>query len=206
MELVLASSSRWRLAMLERAGIRCSAVAPAVDEHAIFADSPRQVAEARARAKAEEVQARLGPGPLIIGADQVVHLGGVVLGKPKDDGAHMDMLVRMRGRRHELVTAVALRGGPEDAPVRRDFEVVTLLQLRADLSDEELAAYVATGEARGCGGGYMIESLGAQLFERVEGDFNNVLGLPLFRLIGELRALGWRPDFARAAADIAGAG
>ncbi len=206
MELILASGSRWRRAMLRRAGIPCRAVSPFIDEHAISGPFPRKVAEARARAKAEAVRARLGPGPLIIGADQVVHLEGVVLGKPRDEGAHLDMLLRMRGRSHELVTAVALFGGSEEAPIERCFEVATRLTVRADLSDAELAAYVATGEARGCGGGYMIEALGAQLFERVEGDFNNVLGLPLFALIDELRALGWRPDFAAAAASAAGPG
>ncbi len=206
MELVLASGSVWRKGLLEAAGIPCLAVAPDVDEDAIIADTPAAVARARALAKARAVLPVAAPGSLVLGADQVVHLDGGILGKPVDGGAHLDMLRRLRGRTHELITAVALLRRSSGGAVERIFDVRTTLRMRSDLGDDELAAYVATGEASGCGGGYMIESLGAQLFAEVQGDWNNVVGLPLFPLISELRALGWRPRFPPAAAPGVGAG
>jgi septum formation protein len=195
MEIVLASGSVWRKGLLEAVGIGCSTYPPDVDESAIVGDTPRDVARARAAAKAAAVAPRIEPGAVVIGADQVVHLEGRILGKPRDQQAHLSMLRGLRGRRHELITAVALfRSGPK-ALLHRRFEEITHLRMRADLTDAELEAYVACGEASGCGGGYMVESLGAQLFEGVEGDWYNVVGLPLFALIGELRSMGWRPSF-----------
>ncbi len=195
LEIVLASGSVWRRGLLEAVGIPCEAIAPVVDEDAITADSPREVARARALAKALAVAPGVREDRLIIGADQVVHLEGRILGKPCDRGEHLSMLQRLRGQRHELITAVALVARAPSGSVLRRFEVVTSLEMRADLSDEELAAYVANGEAAGCGGGYMVESQGAQLFAAVEGDWNNVVGLPVFELITALRELGWRPAF-----------
>ncbi len=196
MDLILASGSRWRKQLLESAGIRCDAIAPNVDEHEIVGDDPVDTARARALAKARDVAQNAPLGSLVLGADQVVHLDGTPLGKPGDGGAHLAMLRLLRGRTHDLVTAVAMvRGGPEVAVVRC-FHERTKLCMRGDLSDDELQAYVASGEARGCGGGYMIEARGQQLFEEVRGDWTNVVGLPLFRLVTELRTLGWRPDFA----------
>jgi septum formation protein len=98
------------------------------------------------------------------------------------------MLRSMVGRRHALVTAVALVGPGFADTVTEE----TVLSVRADLDDAELEAYVATGEGSGCAGGYAAEGRGAFLFERIEGDFFNVLGLPLLRVIGLLRARGWR--------------
>jgi septum formation protein len=201
-ELVLASGSVWRWKLLTAAGIPCRPIAPNVNEKAIIEATPAATARARAGAKARAVAEGLGAECLVIGADQVVHLEGCILGKPPDRGAHLSMLMELRGRQHELVTAVSLvRAGPEVGE-GRDFDVRTRLTMRGDLSDDELRAYVACGEASGCGGGYMIEALGAQLFEAVDGDWNNVVGLPLFRLISELRGLGWRPRFQQPAASV----
>lgn len=200
MELVLASGSKWRRSLLETAGIQCRAIAPNVDESAIVGESPADVARARALAKARAVASTIAAGSLVIGADQVVHLDGWILGKPRDPQAHLAMLRALRGRGHLLVTAVALAESGVPAGGERCFEVQTRLHMRADLGDDELSAYVACGEAAGCGGGYMVEALGSQLFAAVEGDWNNVVGLPLFPLVTELRALGWRPDFVAAAA------
>ena len=206
MELVLASGSKWRKGLLDSAGIPCRGVAPDVDEYAIVADTPALTAAARARAKAHAVARTVGPSCLVIGADQVVHLEGVVLAKPCDERAHVEMLTMLRGRTHELLTAVALVRPRDEGFDEREFQEITTLTMRADLGGHELAAYAANGEASGCGGGYMIERLGAQLFSEVRGDWNNVVGLPLFRLITELRALGWRPAFAPSAAGGGGAG
>ncbi len=194
LEVVLASGSRWRQELLSRSGLRCRAVAPEVDEAAILAEDPRRTAMARARAKAAEVAGR-APGALVIGADQVLWAEGAsageAIGKPRDPAEHLRRLKSLRGRRHELCTAVRIEapawlGGAEE------FDVLTGVRLRADLSDEELMAYIGWGEASGCAGGYMVEGRGAWLVEGLEGDFQNVVGLPVFALIGRLRARGFR--------------
>ena len=185
--LILASSSPWRQQILAMAGLSCQALAPDVDEERITAPAPGALAVARARAKAVDV-ARRAPGALVIGADQVAHLDGEAFGKPRDDLDWITRLRALRGRTHTLTTGVALA---EEGEVET-FEVHTNVRFRADLSDAELLAYVAIGEARGCAGGYQAEHRGAWLIEAIDGDWWNVIGLPLFPLIGRLRARGWR--------------
>jgi len=192
--LVLASASPFRRRMLESAGLRVRAVPSSVDERSIEAaldtTDPFEVALALARAKARDVAARC-PGEIVLGADQVLHDGGAPIGKPLNPDDHLARLQSLRGRSHDLVTAWCLvtPAGDERAAVAR-----TRLSMRADLEDAELKAYVDTGEGSGCAGGYAIEGHGAWLFEHVDGDWNNIIGLPLFDVISALRDLGVRYD------------
>lgn len=185
--LVLASTSRWRAQLLEDAGIPCRALAPGVDEAAITAGSATALAAARAAAKAEAV-APLAPEAVVLGADQVAHLDGEAFGKPADAADWLARLRALRGRTHTLSTAVCLLGGG----LRQERVVHSRVRFRADLADAELQAYVALGEAAGCAGGYMVERRGAWLIEAVEGDWTNVVGLPIFAVVEALRARGWR--------------
>ncbi|MBN1337403.1 MAG: septum formation protein Maf [Deltaproteobacteria bacterium] len=196
MELVLASASPWRKRLLETAGIRCRVEDPGVDESRFQGWGPVETARRRAAAKALAVAARLGPGPLVVGADQVVHLEGRAFSKPRNPQDHRAMLHAMRGRSHDLVTAVCLSAGQPQggAAVREAFEETSRLVMRTDLTDAEIDAYVALGEASSCGGGYRVDGVGLQLFERLEGDWTNVVGLPVPRLLTALRRLGWRLD------------
>jgi septum formation protein len=185
--IVLASSSRWRASLLEDAGLSCECVDPQVNESAIVGKEPVHTARLRAEAKAAWVATRR-PDALVIGADQVIHLDGETIGKPLDDADHLRRLQQLRGRAHQLTTAVALIGaGPAET-----FSVDTRVHFRADPTDDELRSYVAGAEARGCAGGYMVEKKGAWLVERIEGDWLNVVGLPVLELISRLRARGWR--------------
>lgn len=197
--IVLASSSQWRRQLLHDAGLPCVVVAPDVDEDAVKGCSPVDTAVRRARAKAREV-ARRHPQALVLGADQVLWWadhgveGGVeweTIGKPRDPADWLVRLRQLRSGRHELTTAVSLvapmhLGGPED------FTVTTGVTLRPDLSEAELLAYVGFGEGAGCAGGYMVERRGAWLVQRIDGDWYNVVGLPVLHLVGRLRARGWR--------------
>lgn len=192
--IVLASTSPWRLQMLRAAGIPCEGVAPLADERSVQDADPVARALGRATVKARSVPR---PDAVVIGADQVAHLDDEVFGKPRDPADHLARLQRLRGRAHTLSTGVCIVV-PGGAELR--FVDQSVLHARADVSDAELAAYVASGEGTGCAGGYAIEGRGAQLFSRIDGDYFNVIGLPLLRVIDALRGLGWRPDLAGAPA------
>ncbi|MGB0640356.1 MAG: Maf family protein [Myxococcota bacterium] len=185
--LILASTSTWRRQLLADAGIDCEAVDPDVSESEIVGDSPIDTARRRAEAKALAV-IRPHADTIVLGADQVIDLDGETIGKPTDDVVWKERLMSLRGRSHDLTTAVAL----VDAHGSEVFHVTTKVRFRGDLSDEELDAYIASREAKGCAGGYMVERTGAWLVESIDGDWLNVLGLPVLKLIGRLRARGWR--------------
>jgi septum formation protein len=191
-ELILASTSPWRLRILQGAGVPVSAIASHVDERAVSFADPAELVMELARRKAHAVAQR-HPNRFVLGSDQVVFdpVHGIS-GKPADAGAHTRQLLRLRGREHELVTGFAIVSPQErgNGPLVR--VVRTRMWMRADLSDAEISAYVDTGEGAGCAGGYAAEGQGAFLFERIEGDWNNVLGLPLFEVLTCLRGMGWR--------------
>lgn len=185
--IVLASASSSRRKMLEEAGVRAIAVASGVDEEAVREPDPVALAVALARAKAAAVGARF-PEAWVIGADSVAHLDGEAFGKPTSAEEHRARLRRLRGRTHALVTAWCVVG-PEGEAYGHASSPVTV---RADVTDDEIDAYVAHGDGGGCAGGYTAEGQGAFLFERIDGDWFNVVGLPLYQVLGELRRRGWR--------------
>lgn len=192
MNLVLASASASRRRLLEAAGLAFAIDAPRVDEEAEKARlraaglKPRDQAGALAEFKALSVS-RLRP-EFVIGADQMLAVDDDVLDKPRDLAEARTHLQRLRGRVHELLTAVVVaRAG---AVVWRHMETPRL-QMRA-FSDDFLDAYLAqAGQATlSSVGAYQLEGLGAQLFERVDGDYFSVLGLPLLPLLDFLRQHG----------------
>lgn len=186
--LVLASTSPSRRKLLAEVGLVAEGIAPGVDE-AIGEPDPVALARRLAMMKAQAVAART-PDAWVIGADQVVFDPALnePWGKPTSPEHHARLLRALRGRTHHLVTAFAVVG-PDFAD---EGSAITRLTMRADLGDDEIDAYVASGEAAGCAGGYAAEGRGAFLFDRVEGDWFNVLGLPIYRVFDVLRARGWR--------------
>jgi len=137
------------------------------------AGDPAAVAELNARRKASAV-----PGDLVLGADTVVALDGEVLGKPRDAAQARDYVGRLNGRTHEVVGAIALARAGEI--VATAVEVTRVTFRRSD--DATLDWYVGTGEWDGRAGGYAIQGEGAALVAAVDGDYLNVVGLPLARL------------------------
>lgn len=187
--LVLASTSRYRRALLARFGLPFECVDPEVDEQALAAGvhEPGAVASLLARAKAHAVAATR-PDATILGADQVVDLEGTILGKPGTIEAARAQLAAMAGREHRLVTAVCLC-----APGRPDAELVDVhrMRLRA-LTKSEIERYVAADAPLDCAGSYKVEQLGISLFESALGDdFTAIEGLPLMGLARLLREAGW---------------
>ena len=184
--IVLASSSSWRAELLAAIGLRCEMHAPGLDESTCQETRPIERALVLAGMKLEAV-APLYKDCLVIAADQVAHLDGLAFGKPRDTQEHFEMLCRLRGRRHDLVTGVAMAWKDD----RRVFHVTTEIVFRDDLTDGEIQAYVDTEEGKGCAGGYQVERLGPWLIADVNGDWFNVVGLPIPRLVTELRNMGY---------------
>ena len=191
--LVLASGSRVRADMLRAAGLDITVDPADVDEPKIEADCRRDgmatpdVALALAAAKAALVASR-HPGALVIGADQMLDVDGASLRKPEDLAAAARTLERLAGRDHTLISAVVLA---RDGDVIWRHHAVARLTMRP-LDAAAIADYLARA---GDGvltsvGAYQLEGLGAQLFERIEGDYYTILGLPLLALLGELRRRG----------------
>lgn len=190
MELVLASGSVARAALLRAAGVSFRVEVAGVDEDAIKRAGRRDgltaaaVAAALAVAKARAV---LAPGALVLGADQMLECEGRWFDKPGVDGVR-DQLLALRGRVHRLVTAaVCVR----DGAVVWQAVAVPELRMRA-FGAGFLEAYLAAeaDAVAGCVGGYRLEGMGVQLFDAVEGEHAAVLGLPLLALLGFLRAEG----------------
>jgi septum formation protein len=189
--LVLASKSAVRHALLRDAGIPVE-VAPAdIDERAIEqrADTSDagDIAALLAREKARAIATRL-PGRLVLGADQTLALGARRFSKPPDLAAARDQLKALRGRTHELHTAIALL---REGAVVFEHREVARLTMRA-FSDAFLEGYLEVmGSAVTTSvGGYQLEKVGIQLFERIEGDHFVILGLPLLPLLQYLRQSG----------------
>ncbi len=192
MNLVLASTSRYRRRLLARLGVSFDSVAPAVDEDDLKVEaerrglSPRDTAEFIAVGKAESVARISPPDAVVIGGDQLVALDDEILGKPETEANAVEQLARMAGRAHELITSMAVchRGKT------RLVTDVTVLTIRK-LSRDELAKYVAADQPLDCAGSYRIESRGIALFERIDTrDPSAIEGLPLLALTTILRELG----------------
>lgn len=183
-ELILASTSPYRRALLARLALPFTWEDPRVDEdeYKLSVSSPREIAERLAHEKAKSVQTR-NPGAFVIGADQLVALEGRVLGKPGSEEAAVEQLKLLVGKTHELITAVALLT-PSSSGFHTD---ITRLQME-NLSETSLQRYVAFDKPIDCAGSYKIESLGISLFRKIEAeDVTAIQGLPLMALARLLR-------------------
>lgn len=188
-DLILASTSAYRRALLERLRVPFRCVPPGVDEEAMKREvaDPVALAERLATAKAAAVAAKF-PEDVVIGSDQLATIDGEVLGKPGTTDRAVAQLERLSGRTHELVTAVCVLQVTPGA--RRTHIDRTRLTMRR-LSREQLARYVAADGPTDCAGAYKIESAGIALFERIETeDFTAIIGLPLIAAVRMLRDFG----------------
>jgi septum formation protein len=173
MRLVLASASPRRRELLESAGIAFDVDAADVDESRRDGEPPTLYVERLARLKAESVAQR-HPTRAVLGADTAVVVGSDVLGKPADAADAAAMLRRLSGRAHDVLTGVALAWkGATHARVDR-----TVVHM-SDLSDADIAWYVASGEPMDKAGAYAIQGLASRFITRIEGSYGTVVGLPV---------------------------
>ncbi len=185
-EILLASASPRRRALLSELGWNFRAVSSEFDEIPLEGESPEAMSGRFAFGKAAEVSERF-PNALVIGADTIVVIDGEVLGKPADEKEACRMLAKLQGRSHTVMTAVSLVSAGKQL---FGFVEKTDVVFRK-LSEEEIASYVATGESLDKAGAYAIQGHGMLLVEKINGCYFNVVGLPVERLSIELDKLGF---------------
>ena len=170
--------------MLAAAGISFIVDAASLDETPGQGETPAACVERLAITKARAVLSR-HPGDAVLGADTTVVLDGQMLGKPVDDSDAAEMLRRLSGRAHEVLTGVAL----VTAEAERSIVERTTVQM-AQLGDDEIAWYVASGEPRDKAGAYAVQGLASRFIPRLEGSYSNVVGLPVAAVLLLIRQMG----------------
>ncbi len=178
MRLVLASTSVQRRDILQQLRIPFDAVAPAYVEHDAPDADPATLVRTHAVGKARSVHR---PGQATIGVDTTVHLDGRVYGKPRDVDDAVAILRELSERTHAVLSGLCLIG-PDGETVDHATTLVTF----RSLGDRAIREYVGSGEWRGRAGGYAIQGIGGRLVERIEGDYQNVVGLPAALLLATL--------------------
>ncbi|MBM3907594.1 MAG: septum formation inhibitor Maf [Gemmatimonadetes bacterium] len=187
--VILASASPRRRELLTLVGIPHEVRPADIDESVLPGEQPAPHAERLARAKAHTLAERHGDA-VVIAADTIVVLDGEILGKPRDGAHAAAMLRRLAGREHTVFTAIAVARGAHTESAVEGVRV----WFRA-LGDEEIEAYIATGEPMDKAGAYGIQGYGATIVERVDGDYFSVMGLGLRRLVELLARVGVRYEF-----------
>lgn len=187
--VILASQSPRRRELLTLVGIAHEVRPADIDEAYLPGEPPRAHAERLAREKTQVIAA-VAPEALVIGSDTIVVVDGDVLGKPRDEAHAEEMLARLSGRSHVVMTAIAVSWRGE---IRSD--VVEVGVTFHSVGTDEIRAYIATREPMDKAGAYGIQGFGATIVERVDGDYFAVMGLPLQRLVRLMAELGVRYRF-----------
>ncbi len=187
LRLILASASPRRTELLHRAGLSHEIIVSGADEDVKESD-PRLLVEILSARKAAEVRSRISSDEdfAVIGADTVVALDGVILGKPRDGEDARRMLRRLSGRPHHVFTGVTLCGRIGSKDMERTFSEESLVYV-AHLDDEEIDSYIAAGESLDKAGAYGIQGMFSRYVTHIEGDYFNIVGLPVSRVYRELK-------------------
>lgn len=186
---ILASASPRRQELLRNAGIPFTAQPADIDETPLADESPRDCAERLARQKTLAVFKNRSQD-WVLGADTIVVVDNAILGKPRDVEDAIRMLRMLSGRTHEVITGICL-AGKNALSGASETTMVTM----CTLSDDEIRDYVATGEPMDKAGAYAIQGIASRWIPRIEGDYSNVVGLPVALVYRMLRELGGDLDF-----------
>ena len=208
MELILGSRSPRRQELLERMGLRFTVLSADIDETKYETEDPEtsvcRICEAKARAVAQRLrrehsQSSILNSQLVLSSDTIVVLDGKILGKPHSEDEARAMLRALSGREHAVYTAFTLlpvEAGSRQSATDKDSPYThcekTLVKFRP-LTEDEIAAYTASGEPMDKAGAYGIQGLGAMLVEAIRGDYFTVMGLPVCRLAQTLKRYGIDP-------------
>ena len=176
-EIILASGSPRRRELLTREGIPFRVIVSHADEH-ISETDPNAYVETLAKRKAESVAENVNGDAVILGADTIVCVDREILGKPADEEEAKAMIRKIRGRAHEVVTGVALIRKRGEETEERVFSCTTYVHVRP-MTEEEVEAYIAVGESMDKAGAYAIQGAFGAYIDRFEGDYDNVIGLPV---------------------------
>ena len=183
--LILASASPRRRELIARLGLTPDAIAPAdIDETPARGELPREYAKRMAREKAEAAASDDG---FVLAGDTVVAAGRRILPKAEDEATARKCLELLSGRRHRVLSAIALRS-PDGSMRERLSETVVMFKR---LSSEEIDAYIGSGEWDGKAGGYAIQGIAEGLISRIQGSHSGVVGLPLYETRALLKAAGF---------------
>ena len=185
--LILASASPRRQELLRNAGIAFTVQSADIDETRLAGESPRECAKRLAREKAVAVFQSQSQS-YVLGADTIVVVDDMILGKPRDADDAGRMLRLLAGRTHSVVTGVCVVA-PATCATQTASE--TTLVTVSRLSDEEIRAYIATGEPMDKAGAYAIQGMASRWIPRIEGDYSNVVGLPVALVYRMLREAGY---------------
>lgn len=189
MRLILASGSPRRRELLAQAGFSFEVVTSDADETDDEALGAEGAAKRNALAKAAAVAEKAGADALVVGADTVVTLDGALYGKPESEAHAQRMLGELSGRTHQVITGVALVSGDAFYSFAESTDVTF-----KELSARQIDAYIATGDPMDKAGAYGIQSGSCDLVDHIEGDYDNVVGLPVARLAHMLQKLGIEPE------------
>lgn len=187
-KLILASASPRRRELLEQIGAVFQ-VCPSQGEEVITGTYPGDVVMELSGQKGQEVFDRIEGDVCVIGADTVVAIDHAILGKPADEQEAIAMLQRLQGRIHEVYTGVTILCRKQGNAQRKSFYEKTTVEFYP-VSSEEIHAYVKTGEPLDKAGAYGIQGKSAVFVKRIEGDYNNVVGLPVARVYQEAKEMG----------------
>jgi len=180
--LILVSASPRRRELLKRLGFQFEVKPADVDERAIEYKSPRELAMKAAYQKVLSKASELTPSSILVGCDTIVVLDGTVFGKPANADEALQMLRTLSGRRHSVISGVAVKATPSSVLLDVEESYITF----RGLSEREIREYVESGEPMDKAGAYAIQGGARAFVEKIEGDYWNVVGLPIHKLLDML--------------------
>lgn len=178
-KIILASSSPRRCELLKNIGLIFDIIPSSVEEHIDDEQSPEEVVKLLSSLKASDIAGKLEKGYIVIGADTIVVYNGQILGKPKDHEDAHTMLKTLSGREHHVLTGFTVIRTCDSKTIT-SYEK-TIMKFR-ELTDQEIDAYIKTGEPMDKAGAYGAQGLGSLIIEKMDGDYFNVVGLPISQL------------------------
>lgn len=185
-KIILASSSPRRKEILSKSGLPFEIVPSNYEEDMTLAMEPNELAKHLSSGKAEDV-AEKSPDAIVIGADTFVSIEGHILGKPHTEARAKEMLKLLSGSVHSVFTGYTIIDTKSKKKISKAVETVVYFK---NLSEQDIEGYIDTGEPLELAGAYAIQSIGSMFIEKIDGNYSNIMGLPLFHIVEDLKEFG----------------